>query len=155
MSVKTFHIELTECKIYTQGDDLLKVFLFSFQVVFFPKALKPAEYTQQTFSCSCLPPPWPCTLFCSNPLHVLPCSCLGFKVFKPSVVSPRVHTGPKAADDLSIIAFAIVALGRGGGGSKRERGGQGKAGLGGWTGWPEGGQREQSEVEQEHGTNAS
>lgn len=97
MGGKTFHIELIECKIYTQGDVLLKVFFFSFHMIFFSIALKPAKYTQQTFSCSCVPPPWPYTLFCSSPLRVLPCSCLGCKFFMPRVFFPRVRTEPKTA----------------------------------------------------------
>lgn len=37
MSGKTFHIELTEYKIYTAGDVLLQVFYFHFTlIIFFP-----------------------------------------------------------------------------------------------------------------------
>lgn len=44
-----------------------------------------------------MPPPWPCTLFCSRPLHVLPCSCLGCKFFMPRVAFLHVCTEHKRA----------------------------------------------------------
>lgn len=97
MSGKTFYIQLTECKICTQGDVSLQAFVFSFHVLIFFHSFEASKNTQQTLGCYCVPPPWPSTLFCSSPLRVLPCSCLGCTFFMPRVVFLRVCTEPETA----------------------------------------------------------
>lgn len=85
---------LIECKIYKR-DVLLRFFFFILPAIIFSTALKPAKHTQQTSICYCAPPPWPYTLFCSSPLHVVPCSCLGCKFSMPGLSSCVFVQNPK------------------------------------------------------------